>query len=920
MTTDLRFIGDWKLWGAVAIGLALAAAAWFLYRREAKARADYLSWLLPALRSTAVFWLVMMLAGPVLHHRQVIGELARIFLFVDASQSMSVTDEQMDNARKLLIARQMGWLPEGRLDMEFKDAVDRMSHAETLLESAKAEMTPEELIKISKDAARSLEGSLTSLKNIRNESWKVPPKAAAQIGSELVLPTQRLTTQEIGKDTEKFAASLHTLSDAAANWKNTLAKAFTEYADKLTSSNDPEIQKAIKKFDSQPRWKRMEAMLLDGNNSFLTQLAVQHDVQLIALSGSKTEVLWWPGAKRVEDKGKTPESLTFEPRGPSTDLADGVKARLEDVKANEKAAVVLFSDGQHNSGSSPSQIAKLLGNRSIPIFAVGMGSEQRPPDLAILDVKGPDTVYFESNVKGTVELKDDMPAGKPFSLKIELDGKVLWEKKLVTEQRSLRAVAFDFPIKELVQSELQKRDKEIKFNSLPFTLKVTASEMAGERTVDNNVGVLRFSAITERPKVLIVDGRPRWEFRYLRNLFERDQKWEVNSLLTGAGGEYRALVRGNKSGQFPTDLETLYSYQLICLGDIPLQTFTQKEQEWLRLFVEQRGGGLIFVDGPREQLSHYLTTPLKALFPVEWQGAALEGTTLRLQFAAKGNAQAAASLVADPESNAEIWANLKGPHWSASVQALPGSETLLELVAGGKASPAIVFRRYGAGRVLYSSFEESWRWRYEVGDLYHQRFWNQVAKWIMEPPFPVQDRYVSLDSGAITYAPGDTAEVRVRLRDAQGRLKLSGKADAVLLRDGRKVATVALNSDDSGSGILRGRTAELEEGDYEVKVVVPGMPEEELKAKTEFVVKPQGAGEMAALHCNENLLRELAFYSGGEYFREEEIRNLPDRLKPLSQGKVIESETLLWQSWWWFLPVVLLLTIEWWLRKRAGLM
>jgi hypothetical protein len=34
---------------------------------------------------------------------------------------------------------------------------------------------------------------------------------------------------------------------------------------------------------------------------------------------------------------------------------------------------------------------------------------------------------------------------------------------------------------------------------------------------------------------------------------------------------------------------------------------------------------------------------------------------------------------------------------------------------------------------------------------------------------------------------------------------------------------------------------------------------------------------------------------------------------------VVETETVLWQSYWWFSAVLSLLTIEWILRKRLGL-
>jgi len=252
--------------------------------------------------------------------------------------------------------------------------------------------------------------------------------------------------------------------------------------------------------------------------------------------------------------------------------------------------------------------------------------------------------------------------------------------------------------------------------------------------------------------------------------------------------------------------------------------------------------------------------------------------------------------------------------------ALPGTETLLELSQGERTVPALVFRRYGAGRVLYAGYDESWRWRYNVGDLYHQKFWNQVSRWIMEPPFPVSDKYVSLDSGPVTYHANDAVEVRARIRDAQGRLVLRPKAEAVVFRDGRKVATVALASDENGGSILRGKTSPLPDGNYSVHVTVDGLADSDMKAHTEFVVTPESNGEMANLHCDEELMRQIAFHSGGQYYREEEFAALADRLKPLSEGKVIESETVLWQSYWWFVPVVMLLAVEWFLRKRAGMM
>ena len=77
---------------------------------------------------------------------------------------------------------------------------------------------------------------------------------------------------------------------------------------------------------------------------------------------------------------------------------------------------------------------------------------------------------------------------------------------------------------------------------------------------------------------------------------------------------------------------------------------------------------------------------------------------------------------------------------------------------------------------------------------------------------------------------------------------------------------------------------------------------------------------MVETAAREVLLRQMASGSGGSFLREEDLSTLPDLLSPLSSGRVVESDTLIWQSYWWFGAILLLLTAEWVLRKRAGLL
>src|SRR4051812_6330311 len=93
--TSLRFVGDGPWWAGSSVAFVLGLAAWLLYRREMPAGRWWLRLLLPMVRALVVFMIVLMLSGPVLHHRKVIGQLSRLLLFFDGSKSMGLMDPTM---------------------------------------------------------------------------------------------------------------------------------------------------------------------------------------------------------------------------------------------------------------------------------------------------------------------------------------------------------------------------------------------------------------------------------------------------------------------------------------------------------------------------------------------------------------------------------------------------------------------------------------------------------------------------------------------------------------------------------------------------------------------------------------------------------------------------------------------------------
>ena len=107
-----------------------------------------------------------------------------------------------------------------------------------------------------------------------------------------------------------------------------------------------------------------------------------------------------------------------------------------------------------------------------------------------------------------------------------------------------------------------------------------------------------------------------------RNMFERDEQWEINTVVAGSFAGELGIARGEKPEQFPPDFAALSTYDLIIFGEVPRAMLKEEELQWLHDFVSKRGGAITFIDGARNYLKGYAGTPIESLLPVEWKGGA----------------------------------------------------------------------------------------------------------------------------------------------------------------------------------------------------------------------------------------------------------------------------------------------------------
>jgi len=737
-------------------------------------------------------------------------------------------------------------------------------------------------------------------------------------------------------------------------------------APQSTEAAGSQTAEALKEFDRASRLERAFERLLSAQGGVLSQVSDEFEVIVERFDRERTS-LWestltaqpqlpanrkaWVPADHVAATaiGTALASGAVKLAQSGTPDAAGTSdaATTEAVPQSSEETLVLLTDGRNTVGPSPLTLAEDLAAQRRPVFVIGYGGTQPPEDVSLVTIEHPERVFQRDMLRGTLVVRDGMQQRSPLRMKIELDGEVVWEetRTLTTGERG--RIDFSFAVKPLVEKIQQQAARNTGYTAVPLHLRATIESQDREADVSNNSRMFHVSVVTKRSRLLLVDGRSRWETRYLHNMFERDPAWQVDIVLPDYRQNPPTVPSGTADNQWPSTKEKLMEYDLVILGELPAASLPRDGLVWLKSFVEDSGGGLIVVDGQRGWLRDTAYQALHALLPIEWldEGRpAAEPVGIHLTSAAQSLA-AFQLTPQDPGKNGAAWAELPQVHTVTAVKSLPGSEVLATYTQEKTEVPLMVTRQFGAGRVFYVGTDETWRWRYKVADTYHQRFWNQIARWVMRLPMSVQGQFVAIDSGKLVYQPGEAMVIRSRLRDAQGQPAKDLTVEAIIRqartdqsdsqpaneaataasdsraqRQGQVVAVVPLAADAAIAGLYSGQITAPRSGDYQVSIVAPGLASEALEVHSEFSVADLDSGEMDQLNCDQALLQKLAESTKGAYLSEERGDELVELLRPLSRGKIMESDTLIWQSYWWFVPIVLLLASEWWIRKRVGLL
>ncbi|MCA9051865.1 MAG: hypothetical protein KDA89_24170, partial [Planctomycetaceae bacterium] len=268
-----------------------------------------------------------------------------------------------------------------------------------------------------------------------------------------------------------------------------------------------------------------------------------------------------------------------------TDIAAVLEQIQQDRREQPIAAVFLLTDVAHNAAQAdPRQAASTLADT--PVYVVPIGNTQHVRDAILQSVYAPTVAMRNDDVVIEARVQAYDCEGEVCTVQLLQDGEVVdFREVLLDSGFAGRSVRFE--------RHMPAVGKQ--------TFQLAIVPLDGELSEENNYGEVEVSITSSDVKVLLSDNLPRWEYRYLAQLFRRDPKIECDELLFHP----RVIATGRReaSQAFPETVDDWDQYDVVMLGDIPTAELSQSAQESLIDYLKQRGGTLVMIAG-REAMPH----------------------------------------------------------------------------------------------------------------------------------------------------------------------------------------------------------------------------------------------------------------------------------------------------------------------------
>lgn len=605
------------------------------------------------------------------------------------------------------------------------------------------------------------------------------------------------------------------------------------------------------------------------------------------------------------------------PVGKQTDIGFALNEIIRREIGKRVIGVLLLSDGAqrtHVPRYDLQMAGREMARLGIPLYTVAFGrprDQSQARDVSVQNLQDQYSVFVRNEliVQGTVTIQGYVNQDVKVQLKVEApDGQtqIVGTRQMVANETN-QQLNFEFGFTPNQPGQ--------------HKLTVVADNQPGELITANNSLDSYLNVLDGGISVLFING----------NLLGHEQKIIRWSLGSSPDIQlHQRVVDMRLKDQWPIDLSSALeeSYDVYLISDVNSRAIGEENAKKIAKAVED-GAGLMMTGGyysfgPGE----YLGTPIGNLLPLELARFSQQkiGPTVSIrndlhldgELRMQPTGRHFITRLTSIEKNDETWRTLKPLMGANKIRAKSRAAVLAKTSAGEN---LLVAWPYADGRVLAFAGDSTHRWWRYGKRAEHKRFWRQAMLWLAGiDETRNQEVWVTLEQRR--FSPGTPIRFKTGMQLDQEPVPAEMSAELVFPNGQREQLRLA-SEEENWSGYF---DEILEPGEY--KIEVSGKYETfSGNATGRFVVLAQDL-ELADPAANPEQMKLLASLTadvGGKFVLPEHLPELIDEIKSAPAATEIEIESK-WQlgdtatdSWAVFLIAATLLSAEWYLRKRWGL-
>lgn len=595
---------------------------------------------------------------------------------------------------------------------------------------------------------------------------------------------------------------------------------------------------------------------------------------------------------------------TSEPKGNETQIGSALEEVLKRLGNTKILAMVLMSDGSSNAGQPPMRVANRLKGQGVPVVTVGFGAETAGPnskDIAVRSMNVNPTVFVKNvlTVSGMISARGF--AGEEIEVELLVEGE---SAPVKTVKIKVPATATEIPVTGLTWTPTKTGETRVALH---------VKEKRGELVPDNNTFSSFVTVLGGGLNVLYLTGPYGvWEPKYLVRSLDASQKIQLTL----------RVLRQPEDPAHPT-LDADFApnaFDVYLIGDLPADFLTRTQMALLSRRV-QDGSALMMLGGRGSfGAGGWAGTEIGDILPTKISprdGQIEPQNGLKIVTNPLGLDAYVLKLAPSKAESKRIWDALPPIQGANRLgEPKPGAQVWAQTPEG---EPLLVGQAVGKGRVMEFG-GETWPWaRFsEESRLAHIKFWRQAVLWLAKKE-DENDSQVRLTLDRRRVPVGGRVELTVTARDAKGEPMPDLKYDTKITRDApnatpENVEVFNQGTEAKGTHFVTGKP-----GDYKATVTATNSSGKTIGTDSARFLVYQDDRELENPAADLSLLKQIAKATEAEYVPPEGLAKYIASLdKSLVTEYVTQKDVRIWDNWWFLMLFALILTLEWFLRKRHG--